>query len=167
MATKNIKRVVINGNEREKHMAQQICTIPAGQFFRMRYASYVTLAAPYKKQGYTIQKVVDTTTRTGIQYGHIAGVTLKEGCPARANNFEWVVNNRIKHNTNTGKYYVVVAPISEGHNTKVTYILTDSKGNSRPITRDEVKQYTTPSYWKDGNKPAVMTIELNNILYIK
>lgn len=168
MAIKNRQiKININGDQKEKAMAQKICAIPAGRFFRMRYASNVPLAAAYKRQGWTMQKVVDTTTRTGVQYGNIAGVVLKDDCPAKANSYEWIVHNRIKHNTNTGKNYIVVAPISEGSNTKVTYILTNPSGVSRPITRDEAKQYTTPSYWKDGSKPAVMTIALSNILHIK
>jgi hypothetical protein len=160
-------KISINGSQKEKDMAKKLCDIPAGRFFRLRYTSSVPLAAQYKKLGYTMQKMVDTTTRTGVQYGNIAGVVLKDDCPTKANNFEWVVKNRIKHNTNTGKNYAVVAPISEGSNTKATYILTDPRGNSRPITREEAKQYTTPSYWKDGTKPPVVTIALENIQHIK
>lgn len=160
---KKVIQINIKGNQHEKDMAKKLCSIPGGRFFRLRYASNVPLAAAYKKAGYTMQKVVDTTTRTGVQYGHIAGVVLNDDNSTKANNFEWVVHNRIKHNTNTGKNYAVVAPISDGNNTKVTYILTEPNGTSHSITRDEAKQYTTPSYWKDGNKPAVMTIDLNNI----
>lgn len=162
-----VNNIQIKGTQKEKDMAKKLCDIPAGRFFRMRYASDVPLSAAYKKQGYTMQKVVDTTTRTGVKYGNIAGVVLKDDASPKANNWESIVPNRIKHNTNTGKYYAMVAPINEGANTKVTYTLTDPNGNSRPITRDEAKQYTTPSYWKDGNKPAVMTIALGNIQRIK
>lgn len=163
MAKKVNIQINIKGSQKEKDMAKKLCSIPGGRFFRLRYASNVPLAAAYRNQGYTMQKVVDTTTRTGIQYDHIAGVVLNDDNSTKANNFEWVVHNRIKHNVNTGKNYAVVAPISEGNNTKVTYILTEPNGNSRPITRDEAKQYTIASYWRDGDKPAVMTIALENI----
>ena len=167
MATRQVIHVNITGTEDEKRMARALCSIPAGRFFRLRYRSDVRLASEYKNQGYTMHKVVDTTTRTGVKYSHIAGVVLNDGNSTRANNYEWVVCNRIKRNANTGKHYAVVAPIREGHRTKVTYILTEPNGISRPITRNEAMQYTIPSYWNSGDRPPVMNIELSHILRIK
>lgn len=157
------------GTDAEKAMAKKLCSIPGGQFARIRYMSSVPVNASYKRQGYTLQKMTDTTTRTGVQYGNIAGVVLSDG-PAKVNNFEWVdgAHNRIKRNTKTGKYYAVVAPISKGNNTKSTFILTDPTGATRSITREEAREYAIPSYWnKNGDGPKVMTIELGNIKRIK
>lgn len=159
----------ITGTDHEKAIAKKLCDKYGGRFFRLRYMSSVPVNAAYKRQGYTLQKVTDTTTRTGVQYGNIAGVVLSDG-PAKANNFEWVdgAHNRIKRNTKTGKYYAVVAPISKGNNTKSAFILTDPTGATRSITREEVKEYAIPSYWnKSGDGPKVMTIELGNIKHIK
>lgn len=66
MANKRVIQINIKGNQHEKDMAKKLCSIPGGRFFRLRYASNVPLAAAYKKAGYTMQKVVDTTTRTGV-----------------------------------------------------------------------------------------------------
>ena len=160
-------QVNIIGTEEEKRIARAICAIPAGRFFRLRYANDVPLAAEYKNQGYTMRKMVNTTTRTGVYYPNISGVVLNESAAPRTNNWETVVPNRIKKNTKTGKYYVMVAPIAKGHHAKVTYELTDPNGNTSQITREEAHKYTTASYWREGSKPAIITIALGNIKHIK
>lgn len=155
------------GSATEKTIANKLCAIPAGQFFRLRYASSVKLAAEYKRKGYTLQKITDTTARTGVYYPNINGVVLKgNGCGGNSNE-EWVVSNYIKKNKATGKNYAVIAPISKGHNSKTSFILTDPTGVTKTITREDARQYAVPSYWKSGDKPAVMTIALENIKHIK
>ena len=150
---------------------KKVAEIPAGRFFRVRYTTKVKLKADYEKQGYTILKIVDTTTRTGVKYQNIAGVTLEnkyEDRKPKTNNWEWVVKDRIKHNTNTGKDYLVIAPISKGSNTIVSYIITNPEGVSNTIPEEDVKStYSIPSYWKTGEKPAIMNVTLENVLMIK
>lgn len=150
---------------------KRVSEIPAGRFFRVRYITKVKLKSEYEKQGYSILKIVDTTTRTGVKYQNIAGVELKdkfEDKQSKTNNWEWVVKDRIKHNTKTGKDYLVIAPISKGSNTVKSYVLTIPEGVSNTIPECDVKNtYTVPSYWKDGEKPAVMNVTLENILWVK
>lgn len=150
---------------------KRVSEIPAGRFFRVRYITKVKLKAEYEKQGYSILKIVDTTTRTGVKYQNIAGVELKdkfEDKQPKTNNWEWVVKDRIKHNTKTGKDYLVIAPISKGSNTVKSYVLTIPEGVSNTIPECDVKNtYAVPSYWKDGEKPAVMNVTLENVLWVK
>lgn len=150
---------------------KRVSEIPAGRFFRVRYTTKVKLKAEYEKQGYSILKIVDTTTRTGVKYKNIAGVKLNDypdEYEPKKTNWEWVVKDRIKHNTKTGKDYLVIAPISKGSNTVKSYVLTTPEGVSNTIPECDVKNtYTVPSYWKDGDKPAVMNITLENILLVK
>ena len=150
---------------------KRVSEIPAGRFFRVRYITKVKLKAEYEKQGYSILKIVDTTTRTGVKYQNIAGVELKdkfEDKQPKTNNWEWVVKDRIKHNTKTGKDYLVIAPSSKGSNTVKSYILTIPEGVSNTIPECDVKNtYAVPSYWKDGEKPAVMNVTLENVLWVK
>ena len=148
---------------------KKIKSIPGGRFFRVRYISKVKMAADAEKEGITIFKIVDTTTRTGVKYNNIEGVVLTsypEDKEPKVNNWEWVVKDRIKHNTKTGKDYLVIAPISKGAHTVTTYVLTDNDGNTRIVDKDEVKMYAVASYWKD-EKPAVMNITLENVLLVK
>ena len=147
---------------------KKISEIPAGRFFRVRYISKVKVNAEYEKQGITIFKIVDTTTRTGVKYKNIASAKLSEypiDYTPKKTNWEWVVKDRIKHNTKTGKDYLVIAPISKGSNTKVEYVLTDNEGSAIRL-KEEIQDMVVPSYWKD-EKPVVMTVTLENILMVK
>lgn len=150
---------------------KRVSEIPAGRFFRVRYTTKVKLKAEYEKQGYSILKIVDTTTRTGVKYKNIAGVKLNDypdEYEPKKTNWEWVVKDRIKHNTKTGKDYLVIAPISKGSNTVKSYVLTTPSGVSNTIPECDVKNtYTVESYWKNGNKPAVMNVTLENVLLVK
>ena len=152
-----------------EQIIKKLEAIPAGRFFRIRYTTNVKLAAEYANQGYSIMKIVDTTTRTGVKYQNIEGVTpAKSNTKERANNWEWVVKDRIKHNTKTGKDYVVIAPISKGSNTKRSYVLTTPEGVTNTVNEEVVRSYTTPSYWKDNStKPSVVTVTLDNVLMVK
>ena len=148
---------------------KKIKAIPGGRFFRVRYISKVKMGADALKDGITVFKIVDTTTRTGVKYNNIEGVvptTYPEDKEPKVSNWEWVVKDRIKHNTKTGKDYLVIAPIGKGAHTVTTYILTDTDGNTRVIDKDEAKMYAVASYWKD-EKPAIMNVTLENVLLVK
>lgn len=148
---------------------KRVSEIPAGRFFRVRYITKVKVKAEYEKQGISIFKIVDTTTRTGVKYKNIASVKSKDylvEAEPKKNNWEWVVKDRIKHNTKTGKDYLVIAPITKGCNTHTEYVLTDSNG-SYIRTKDEIKSYVIPSYWRNTERPAVLNITLENILLVR
>lgn len=151
-------------------LLEAIKAIPGGRFFRVRYMTKVSMSAEYAKKGITIMKIVDTTTRTGVKYQNISGVVLNQypdSYVPKISNWEWVIPQRVKHNTKTGKDYLVIAPISKGHHTKVSYVLTSGDGESRIITKEEAKLYSIPSYWKESEKPAIMNVTLENVLMVK
>lgn len=153
-----------------EQIIKKIKSIPGGRFFRVRYISKVKVKAEFENQGITIFKIVDTTTRTGVKYNNIKGVTptnYSEDKAPKQTNWEWVVKDRIKHNTKTGKDYLVIAPIAKSSaHTVSTYILTDTHGITNKISRADVEQYAVPSYWKE-EKPAVLTVTLENVLLVK
>lgn len=148
---------------------KKISEIPAGRFFRVRYISKVKVKAEYEKQGISIFKIVNTTTRTGVKYKNIKGVKLTDypdEYEPKKTNWEWVVKDRVKHNTKTGKDYIVIAPISKGSNTQVEYVFTDNEGSAVRL-KEEIVDFVIPSYWRDGDKPAVMNVTLENVLLVK
>jgi len=147
---------------------EKIKSIPGGRFFRVRYISKVKMAADALKEGITIFKIVDTTTRTGVKYKNIEGVTLSENYTPKETNWEWVVKDRIKHNTKTGKDYLVVAPINKGAHVNATYIMTDNEGNTSVVDKETVKKYAIKSYFSEDKKPAtIQNITLENVLMVK
>ena len=146
---------------------KKLSEIPAGRFFRVRYITKVKVKAEYEKQGISIFKIVDTTTRTGVKYSSLIDKHNLNEYPAeeKTNNWEWVVKDRIKHNTNTGKDYLVIAPIDKGSNTRVEYVLTDKEG-SAVRTKEEIESFVIQSYWKTS-KPTIMNVTLENVLLVK
>ena len=148
-------------------------SIPAGRFFRLRYTSEMKVKAEFKKQGISVMKVTETTMRTGVAYERIASVVEYKAThePKRdkpvANNWEWIVPNRIKYNTNTKKTYAVLASVPHGSNSEVYYIVTDKDGD-RIMTEDTLdKSLMQDSVWSQSAYPnAIRTIAFDNILDI-
>lgn len=151
-----------------ENIVKQIEDIPRGRFFRMKYLTKLPVKAEYSKQGVVILKIVETTARTGVAYNKIKSVIEKmtgKTKEEKENNWEWIVHNKIKYNTNTKKSYFVIAPIKKGSNTDRIYILSE-RNNVRVVTEDEIKDYVNDSYWSDKEKPAVQNITLENVLTI-
>ncbi len=157
------------GSPAEKEIAEMFINIPRGQFARFSYVTQVPLAARYKNAGYKIICETETTARTGVYYPNINGVTPSTNGSGNADVYEWVVPNYIKRHKTTGALYAVIAPISKGNNCKKTYRLIEpGKTAMKQLTREEVLQYTTPSYAsRKGNRPPVIQISLENMKIIK
>ena len=151
-----------------ENIVKQIEDIPKGRFFRMKYLTKLPVKAEYSKQGVVILKIVETTARTGVAYNKIKSVIEKmtgKTKEEKENNWEWIVHNKIKYNTNTKKSYFVIAPIKKGSNTDRIYILSE-RNNVRVVTEDEIRNYVNDSYWSEKEKPAVQNITLENVLTI-
>lgn len=149
-------------------IVKQIEELPNGRFFRMKYLTKLPVKAEYSKQGVVILKIVETTARTGVAYNKIKSVIEKmtgKTKEEKESNWEWIIPNKIKYNTNTKKSYFVIAPIKKGSNTDKIYILSE-RNNVRVVAEDEIKNYVNDSYWVDKEKPAVQNITLENVLTI-
>ena len=157
-------------------MIEAIKEVRPGTFKRISYKTELPLKAEFKKQGYRIYKIVETTARFGINYNNIKTVidrraeqqdTVRRNV---TNNYEWVVRNRVKHNNNTNKDYLCVASLPKGHNTKVRYIVegtfvgTIDMGD---VLDGPYKNLVIDSYFKpstSGNE--IKTISFDNIITI-
>ena len=151
-----------------ENIIKQIEDIPKGRFFRVKYLTKLPVKAEYSKQGVVILKIVETTARTGVAYNKIKSVIEKmtgKTKEEKENNWEWIIHNKIKYNTNTKKSYFVIAPIKKGSNTDRIYILSE-RNNVRVVTEDEIRNYVNDSYWSEKEKPAVQNITLENVLTI-
>lgn len=150
-------------------------SIKGGRIARITYKTEVPLKAAYKKQGYKITKIVETSVRFGVNYNNIASVIQRREneekvTSNRANNYEWIVDNRIKYNTNTEKEYLVVASLNHGHNTKVKYIMDRCEEDGVDLgsnLNEIVSEYVQNHYMnRAANIAEVRTIALDNILCI-
>lgn len=141
-------------------LINKIKSIPNGRFFRITYMTEPKLSADAKRNGVEVLKITEKTVRTGVEYRHIRGVVA-----AGVEN-QWghsVVKNKvIKHNTKDS-YYLSVAPIRRGGNTKTTWLV-----NGIERTEQEVKDsgYVLDSYWKSSS-PVVQLINFDHVLGVK
>ena len=147
-------------------------SIHGGSMARITYFSEMPLKAVHKKNGYVIYKVVSTTARFGVNYSNIGSVVALRNAPdyvvpaKKENNNEWVVVNRVSHNSKTGKTSVRFVPMTKGSNKKVTYILKSADrtvvlGDSIP---EMFKQMVQDSYWNNASTPVIQSVNINNII---
>ena len=153
-----------------ENMMKKIEKIPAGRYFRMRYLSKLPVKKQFVDEGISVVKIVDITTRTGVRYSNIASVINKEKTRTTekretTNNYEWIIPNRIKYNTNTRKYYFVTAPTTRGAHPHATYIVSTPEGTHVVSNKEDIKNYILDSYWRETVSPINM-ISLDSVLHI-
>lgn len=151
-----------------------------GTITRVTYQTFLPVKAAFKKQGYSIVKVVETSGRLGVNYNHISAVIARRELEAqqgkepveRTNNYEWVIENKIKHNRATEKDYLVIANLPKGHHTKSKYIVTTLEGQTTYSSLDflqnpELRELVINSYWTPSQSGGeVRNIAFDNILAI-
>lgn len=149
--------------------------IRGGTINRVTYKTEVPLKAEFKKQGYKITKIVESSVRFGVNYHNIASVIARKAeetinTVARTNNYEWVIKNRVKHNTKTDKDYLVVANLPINANKKVKYILEGSIIGTLDMGSEvdgPYKDIILDSYLKKSNdEREIKTISFDNIISI-
>jgi len=156
-----------------KTIEEKVKELRGGSFTRVAYKSELPLKADYRKSGCKIEKVTEKTCRLGINYLNINKVKeMKEinGEPTRkvANNFEWVIPNRIAYNTKTGKKYLAITNYSKPY-VKVKYIVTDDKLNVKTVSKldSEDVEMVIPSYFSSNEEmPIVQKVLLENVLSV-
>ena len=112
-----------------EQILEAVKCVRGGTITRVTYCTDVPIKAEFKKQGYRIKKIVDTSARIGVNYGHLPSVIEKnkdkvnEAPNNNSSNYEWVIKDRVRHNTNTNKDYVALISFNKGHNTRTKYII--------------------------------------------
>ena len=163
----------------KEDILNEAAKVKPGTITRVGYRTFLPVRAAYKKQGVEIMKVVETSIRLGVSYSKIATViarraeeSMKEAV-ARTNNYEWILDNKVCYNTNTGKYYLYAASLNGGHHTKTSYMVKHASGVIESMTSEEFKnssyadEYIIPSYWKgNGEVPEIRNISFENIFRI-
>ena len=150
-------------------------SVRGGTITRIASKTDVPLKAEAKKQGYSLTKIVETSVRCGVEYSRIASVIERrlseDYTPStRRNNYEWIVRNRIKHNNNTDKDYIVVASLPKGHHTKIKYVLSGTSVGTIDMGDtiiDAYKDLVIDSYFKKAEQAhEIKTIAFENVLML-
>lgn len=160
-----------------EQIIEAVTGIKNGTIARVVYKTELPVKAAYKRQGYRVIKVVETSGRFGVNYNNISTVIARkalqeeqESTP-RTNNYQWLIKNKVKHNTATNKDYIVMASFNHGHNTRSSYIIvSDTEGptqGSRELLDEMLKELVINSYWSSKGLPTeIRTIAFENILRI-
>lgn len=149
--------------------------VRGGAIARITYKTEVPVKAEFKKQGYKVIKIVETSVRFGVNYHNIASVIKRKSnaeyiTTSRTNNYEWIVKNRIKHNNKTDKDYLVVATLPVGHNTKVKYLIEGTFVGTidmGPTIDSHYKHIILDSYFRKASEMReIKNIAFENIIAI-
>lgn len=144
--------------------------IKNGEIFRIEYITDVPLKALERLNGYRCIKVCEKCVRTGVKYQNIESVkkTTIDGVQKNKHSgYEWVIQNKVKHNTNTDKNYFVCATVPKHSNEHSVYIMYDRDGAATRMSREELflSNKAINSYFNSDDRP-IFSIGFDNILKI-
>lgn len=153
---------------------REAASISNGRFVRVGYSKELKLTKEWKEKGIRAYKLTETTVRLGVAYGNIASVKARREAEAdkpkteRANNWEWIIPNKVKANSNTGKTYLQVATVEGGHNTHSQFLVYDPNIGWNLFEKAE---WETSEYYlmldsksrHAAQRPEIYTITFDNI----
>ena len=146
---------------------QQIASLKHGVFVRVKYRTDVQPSAQFK--GHKIEKIVETTVRVGVSYSNLSAVKERresESYVVKQKPVQWWrwsdgYRNIIKEKiSDPSQKYVTLATVPKGGNTMVRWYI-----DGKPVSEEEVRAITIPSYW---NKPNldVFDVKLENLISV-
>ena len=145
----------------------KVTSLKHGAFVRVKYRTYVQPSAKFK--GHKIEKIVETTVRVGVSYSNLSAVKERratETKPTGPSHVQWwrwsdghrnVIKEKI---SDPSQKYVTLATVPKGGNTMVFWYI-----DGKPVSEEEVRAITIPSYW---NKPNldVFDVKLENLISV-
>lgn len=145
-----------------------------GRFIRVGYSKELKMSKAWAEQGIRIYKLTETSVRLGVAYNNIASVKARKEAEAdkpkveRANNWTWIIPNKVKSNSNTGKTYLQVATVNGGHNTRNQFLIYDPNTGWFVLEKEEweLSEYylmTDIKSRKSSAHPEIYTITFDNI----
>lgn len=154
-------------------ICEKVSAIKNGTMARVQYKSELPVKACYKKEGISIIKMTDATVRFGVDYDHIAKVIEQraekvatyETTTPRANNFYWIIENKVSHNTNTNKDYLRFARVNGGSHRHTLYKMIVG-GDEKVVEKADIEEYVQNSYWNKHSEPEVQNICIDNVISI-
>lgn len=164
-------------DEKRLELIQEAKDIKPGVCVRIGYTSDVPVKAEHKRNGVVIKKIVSTTGRIGVKYKNIKKVQERVAANATrlqagTNNYTWIIENKIKHNSNTNKDYLQIATFPEGDHTKVCYEVNDKGICKYYFSKDELRKsyagkYVRNSYFDKKSATEVYAVNLENVFRLR
>lgn len=147
----------------------RVLNLTPGSFVRISYRTSVPVKSQYKKDGYTIEKVVDETTRVGIDYHKIGPVMEMDQMggqkTTRKSNIHWYIKKYFLINEETEDKYLAIYPMVKNSHRKETYIIKTPDTTIVTDDVDVVREFVIGSYWT-RKFSFQKSIKVDNILKI-
>ena len=149
-----------------------------GTIVRIAYSTELPVKSEFKKAGYMIHKLVETSVRIGVNYGNIASVIARkaqqevDGYESRktTNNYVPVVENLVYDHSKTEQTYLQVANLPHNSNTHSCYVIVGADGSSKTVEKlsDADKNLVRDSYFKPSSSYVgeIRRIKFDNILFL-
>ena len=145
----------------------KVTSLKHGTFVRVKYRTDIQPSAKFKN--HKIEKIVETTVRVGVSYSTLSAVKERretETKPTGPSHVQWWrwsdgYRNIIKEKiSDPSQKYVTLATVPKRGNTMVYWYI-----DGRPVSEEEVRAITIPSYW---NKPNldVFDVKLENLISV-
>ena len=147
-----------------------------GSYVRVGYSKELKVTQEWFEKGIRAYKLTETTVRLGVAYNKIASVIARKAAEAdkpkveRVNNWKWIIPNKVKANSNTGKTYLQVATVNGGHNTHSQFLVYDPHIGWVLFEKEEweASEYYMMTDVKSreprkGPAPEIYTITFDNI----
>ena len=145
----------------------KVTSLKRGAFIRVKYRTDVQPSAKFKS--HKIEKIVETTVRVGVSYSNLSAVKERratETKPTGPSHVQWWrwsdgYRNIIKEKiSDPSQKYVTLATVPKRGNTMVYWYI-----DGKPVSEEEVRAITIPSYW---NKPNldVFDVKLENLISV-
>ncbi len=145
----------------------KVTSLKHGAFVRVKYRTDVQPSAKFKS--HKIEKIVETTVRVGVSYSNLSAVKERrttETKPTEPSHVQWwrwcegyrnIMKEKI---SDPSQRYVTFATVPKGGNTMVCWYI-----DGKPVSEEEVRAITIPSYW---NKPNldVFDVKLENLISV-
>ena len=145
----------------------KVTSLKHGAFVRVKYRTDVQPSAKFK--GHKIEKIVETTVRVGVSYSNLSAVKERRSAevkPANPSHVQWWrwsdgYRNIIKEKiSDPSQKYVTLATVPKRGNTMVYWYI-----DGKPVSEEEVRAITIPSYWNKSNLD-VFDVKLENLISV-
>ena len=145
----------------------KVTSLKHGAFVRVKYRTDVQPSAKFKS--HKIEKIVETTVRVGVSYSNLSAVKERretETKPTNPSHVQWwrwcegyqnIMKEKI---SDPSQKYVTLATVPKGGNTMVRWYI-----DGKPVSEEEVRTITIPSYWSKSNLD-VFDVKLENLISV-
>ena len=146
-----------------------------GRIVRIGYTSELPLKKDWQDKGYRIYKLTETSVRLGVKYDNITEVIEKRaaagayGRSARANNYTWIIPNKVQFNSNTNRTYLRCTTLKQGSNSRTKFLVHNPHDGWHLMTREELMKNTYSDMVKENyftktkEVPVVFTVPFEHI----